>query len=499
MTAVCVMVLGTSSGAGKSWIATALCRHYARQGLKVAPFKSQNMSNNARVVAGPGGAWGEIGSAQYFQALAARATPQVRMNPVLLKPETDRRSQVVVMGEPRPELLEVGWRERSALLWRTAAEALESLRDEFDLVVLEGAGSPAEINLAASDYVNTRSALAAAAACLLVADIDRGGAFAHLYGTHALMDERLRPQVRGFVLNRFRGDAGLLAPGPEELERLTGVPTVAVVPMLREHGLPEEDEVPRAGANDDGPRVVVVCAPHASNLDEFEPLRAAPVALSFSRDAREIAGADWLVLPGSKHTRADLAWLRANGVDAAIRAHAAAGKPLLAICGGMQIAGVAIDDPHGIEGGAAGGDAGLALLPLATRFEPAKRLARARYRFAALRGAWAPLSGIEIDGYEIRQGRSRRVELPSGAGDDAAVAATACDATLAPDDPATPVALQRGSVLGLYPHGLFENPGVVRALFGAHGDPLEQAFERLADQVDESFAPGFLMSLLEKT
>ena len=233
MTARAVMVLGTTSGAGKSWLATALCRWYARQGLKVAPFKAQNMSNNARVVPGLDGRAGEIGSAQYFQALAAGRSPDVRMNPVLLKPERDTASQVVVMGQVRPDLAAVPWRERSEALWPFARAGLHALMAEHDVVVIEGAGSPAEINLHASDYVNMRTAREVEAACLLVTDIDRGGAFAHLYGTHQLLPADERALIRGFVLNRFRGDAALLAPGPEQLRDLTGVPTVAVLPMWR--------------------------------------------------------------------------------------------------------------------------------------------------------------------------------------------------------------------------------------------------------------------------
>ncbi|MEO0002417.1 MAG: hypothetical protein RLZZ22_109, partial [Pseudomonadota bacterium] len=232
--AKCVMVLGTSSGAGKSWLATALCRHYARQGLKVAPFKAQNMSNNARVVAAPGGS-GEIGSAQYFQALAARAEPEVRMNPLLLKPEADTRSQVVMLGQVDAELSAMPWRGRSEQVWPRIAQALDDLRAEYDVIVIEGAGSPAEINLMASDIVNLRVARAADARCLLVTDIDRGGAFAHLYGTWALLPEADRERIAGFVLNKFRGDAALLAPAPEQLEQLTGVPTVATLPMWWQH------------------------------------------------------------------------------------------------------------------------------------------------------------------------------------------------------------------------------------------------------------------------
>jgi hypothetical protein len=224
----------------------------------------------------------------------------VDMNPVLLKPEADTRSQVVLMGQVRADLTTMPWRERSALLWPTAREALASLQADCELLLIEGAGSPAEINLAASDFVNTATAVASQAACLLVSDIDRGGAFAHLYGTHALMDDQVQRQVRGFVLNRFRGDAALLAPGPQLLQDRTGVPTLAVVPMLRGHGLPEED--------------AVLAPPHISNLDEFLPLAQVPgVRLVWARQASQLEGADWVVLPGSKQVSRDLAWLRAQG------------------------------------------------------------------------------------------------------------------------------------------------------------------------------------------
>lgn len=482
-----VMVLGCTSGAGKSWLATALCRWYARQGLKVAPFKAQNMSNHARVVpAAAGRPAGEIGSAQYFQALAARAVPDVRMNPVLLKPEADTRSQVVLMGQVRPELTTMPWRERSRHLWPAALAALQSLREEVDVLVIEGAGSPAEINLAASDYVNTRTALAAEAACLLVSDIDRGGAFAHLYGTHALMDAQVARQVRGFVLNRFRGDPTLLAPAPAQLHRLTGVPTVAVVPMLHGHGLPEEDAVPEAHAPAAaGPRVVVLAGPHASNLDEFEPLRQAGVALSFSRDADTLRAADWLVLPGSKHTRADAAWLHDQGLAPLVQAHAAAGRPLLAVCGGLQLLGELLDDPQGLEGGQPGRSAGLGLLPLATRFRPAKQLHRRVHRFGALHGVWAPLSHLAFEGYEIHLGDSRLLPRAGSASPQPALA----------DAPG--LGWQHGSVLAMYLHGLLENPAVLQALFGRRPRPLDAVFDTLADTVDAAFDPGVLASLLE--
>jgi adenosylcobyric acid synthase len=499
MTARAVMVLGCTSDAGKSWLATALCRWYARRGLVVRPFKAQNMSNHARVVPLPDGTAGEIGSAQYFQALAANAQPDPRMNPVLLKPESHTRSQVVLMGQVRRDLGAMPWRERSALLWPTAQAALQSLQADCDVLVIVGAGSPAEINLAANDFVNTGTALAAQAACLLVSDIDRGGSFAHLYGTHALMDAQVRAQVRGFVLNRFRGDARLLAPGPELLQQRTGVPTLAVIPLIRDHGLPEEDAVPGDHPAQDAadgvhysPRVVVLATPHASNLDEFEPLRAAGLALQFSRDAAVLARADWLILPGSKHTRADAAWVMAQGLAPLIQAHVAADRPLLAVCGGLQWLGQTLDDPLGLEGGQPGHDRGLGLLPLRTRFAPAKQLRRAQHRLGALTGAWAPLAGQVVDGYEIHLGHS---ELAPAAGESAA--STSPSPALLAVAPATPgLGWQAGPVLAIYLHGLFENPAVVMALFGRRPPPLDAVFDRLADCIDQHFVPGALMSLL---
>ena len=477
------MVLGCTSGAGKSWLATALCHWYARQGLRVTPFKAQNMSNHARVVPLIDGSAGEMGSAQYFQALAAGVEPDVRMNPILLKPEAENRSQVVVLGRLRGDLTEQPWRERSALLWEVAREAVESLRRDYDLIVIEGAGSPAEINLAESDYVNTRTALQANAACLLVSDIDRGGSFAHLYGTHALMDARVRRQIRGFVLNRFRGDPALLSPGPERLLELTGVPTVAVIPMIRDHGLPEEDAVPSDRAGATGPRIVVIAAPHASNLDEFEPLRAAGLHVTFARDATTIAGADWLVLPGSKQTRADLAWLRRSGLEAPIVRHARQGRPLLAVCGGLQLLGGRLEDPLGLEGAAPDTEQGLGLLPLVTRYAADKRLARTQARFGVLHGSWMALSGLMVNGYEIHLGTTR----PTTARD--------CAVALTHAASGAPIGWQRDSVLGLYLHGLFENPAVIQALWGVTAPALSQTFGRLADVVEQRFAPGMLLSM----
>ena len=485
MTAKSVMVLGTTSGAGKSWLTTALCRYYSNQGLKVAPFKAQNMSNNARVVEGVESAWGEIGSAQYFQALAARAVPDVRMNPLLLKPEADTHSQVVLMGQVSAELTALPWRGRSEKVWPQIAAALDALRAENDVVVIEGAGSPAEINLHASDIVNMRVARHAQARCLLVTDIDRGGAFAHLYGTWALLPETERVLIHGFVLNKFRGDAALLAPAPQMLHDLTGVPTVATIPMQWRHGLPEEDGVfddrsTAAGAVHTA--IAVVAYPRISNLDEFQPLKNVPgVRLLWARSPADVVGADWIVLPGSKATAADLAWLRAQGLDAAIAAHAARGGRVLGICGGLQMLGEALIDPHGVDGNGPG----LGLLPLVTAFEPDKTVRHTTARFAELTGAWARLSGVEVSGYEIHHGQTAQHPAMAAKGD----VAREVVAGLAWQNAA-------GNVLGLYLHGLLEDPAALRALFGAGAPTLDAVFDGLADAVQAHFAPGVLRALI---
>ena len=483
MTARCVMVLGTTSGAGKSLLATALCRWYSRQGLKVAPFKAQNMSNNARVVEG-----GEIGSAQYFQALAARAAPKVRMNPLLLKPETDTHSQAILLGQVSRDLSDMPWRSRGTAVWPTIAAALDSLRADNDVVVIEGAGSPAEINLADTDFVNMRVADHADARCLLVTDIDRGGAFAHLYGTWALLDPAQRTRIDGFVLNKFRGDASLLAPGPEILRELTGIETVATLPMWREHGLPEEDgvfqshsaELPRGKGVPTAPKhIAIVAYPRISNLDEFQPLNNIPgVRLAWARTAADLAHADWIILPGSKNTSSDLAWLRAQGLARAIAQHAQRGGAVLGICGGLQMLGEALIDHDDIEGNAPG----LGLLPLVTVFERDKTVLRTQTRFSRLEASWQALSGMPVCGYEIHQGR------------------TSQHAGMAAARAVLPGALgwqnEQGNVLGIYLHGLFEDAGVLRALFGADAPAPDKVFDGLADFIHRHFRAGVLREIV---
>ncbi|HEX5373511.1 MAG TPA: cobyric acid synthase [Aquabacterium sp.] len=487
-----VMVLGTTSGAGKSWLATALCRWYARQGLRVAPFKAQNMSNNARVVPGPQGLPGEIGSAQYFQAVAARVRPDVRMNPVLLKPESDTASQVVVMGQVRRDYGAMPWRERSEQLWPHARAALDELMAEFDVVVIEGAGSPAEINLQHCDFVNMRTALHVNAACLLVTDIDRGGAFAHLFGTHQLLPPDERRLIRGFVLNRFRGDERLLAPGPEQLQALTGVPTVAVIPMRRGHGLPEEDGLHDEAMAVEAPvdqvlRVAVLAPPRISNLDEFQGLRQWPhVRLVWARQARDLIDVDWVILPGSKHTTSDLAWLRAQGLDLAVLAHARQGRRVLGICGGLQMLGERILDPHGVESEVPD-TTGLGLLALETTFDLDKTLQLTQTRFSDDLGPWQALAGVAFDAYEIHHGRTT---VSAHGADTQAVLL---------NEQGEALGWRQGSVLGLYAHGLLEDPRVVQALFGAQTRTLDEVMDGLADLIDARFSPGVLQGLLHNS
>ncbi len=449
------MVQGATSSAGKSLLVTALCRALCRRGLDVCPFKAQNMSNNARVVPG-----GEIGAAQYLQALAAGVEPDVRMNPILVKPEGDNRSQVVVLGKPDLELSRLPWRARAARLWPAIEQALRSLRGEHELLLVEGAGSPAEINLRDTDLANMRIARAAGADVLLVADIDRGGAFAHLYGTWALLPEDERAQLRGFVLNKFRGDPSLLAPGPERLERLTGVPTLGVLPFL-EHGLPDEDGAATPQRVGGRRAVAVVRYPTASNLDELKPLEQV-ADLRWATRPEEIAGAELVILPGSKHVAADLAWLERGGLAEALRERARRGLPLLGICGGLQMLGERIEDEAGVDGAAEG----LRLLPLETRFAAAKRTERTQTRFRALPAPWAALSDRRFSGYEIRHGRTSTTgpvaeALPGGLG------------------------YVSGPVLGVYLHGLFEQPELVEALLGVPPPgSLEDVFDGLADAVE---------------
>jgi adenosylcobyric acid synthase len=429
------MVQGCTSHAGKSYLTAALCRLLADEGLRVAPFKAQNMSNNAGVTADGR----ELGRAQIVQAVAARTAPEARMNPVLVKPEADTRSQVVVLGEVDHEISRLPWRERRASLWPVVRESLHGLMEDYDVVVIEGAGSPAEINLRDGDIVNMAVALEAAAPVLLCCDIDRGGAFAHLLGTWHCLSESERDLLAGFLLNRFRGDASLLAPGPDWLEERTGVPTLGVVPWL-DVPLPEEDGVALQCAAEGEGRIAIVSLPRIANLDEFAPLGA---HARFVRSAAELEAAAAIVIPGTKSTLSDLEWLRSTGLAGAIVRRAEAGVPVLGICGGLQILGRSVRDPHGVEGG--GEAPGLGLLDLVTELQPGKTTRLVRVTDSE--------TGAQLDGYEIHHGET--------------VAGAAAAPTLT--GPAGPVGWRSGNVRASYVHGLLEHAAYRDALLGWAG------------------------------
>ena len=335
------------------------------------------------------------------------------MDPVLLKPLADTRSEVVRLGRSDPVATALPWRERKPLLWPVVTRALARLRSRFELVIAEGAGSPAETNLRQTDIVNMAVARHANAAVLIVADIDRGGAFASLYGTWGLLPEADRALLRGFVLNRFRGDPALLAPAPETLRTRTGVPVLGIVPHLAHH-LPEEDGGPDlAGGPDEAPAIAVATYPRASNLDDLDPLRAEPgVRLRPVRRARDLAalagppGLAAILLVGSRNTLGDLRWMRESGLADTIRGLAADGVPVAGLCGGYQMMGQRVGDPLGIEGG--GEEAGLGILEVSTELAPAKEVRRTRARIAAGAAGWLEREvGEAVHGYEIHHGRTR--------------------------------------------------------------------------------------------
>ncbi|CAM3302725.1 cobyric acid synthase CobQ [Mycobacterium intermedium] len=395
-----LLVAGTTSDAGKSTVTAGLCRALARRGVRVAPFKAQNMSNNSMVCPlDEGGADGvEIGRAQWVQALAARTTPEAAMNPVLLKPGSDHRSHVVLLGRPWGELESSDWFEGRRALAEAAHRAFDDLAARYDVVIAEGAGSPAEINLRAGDYVNMGLARHAGLPTVVVGDIDRGGVFAAFLGTVALLSAEDQALVAGFVVNKFRGSLDLLAPGLTDLERLTGRRVYGTLPWHPDLWLDSEDALDLAGRRAAGPaarRVVVVRLPRISNFTDIDALGLEPdVDVVFASDPRALGDADLIVLPGTRATIADLAWLRERGLDRALRQHVAAGKPVLGICGGFQMLGRTISDPHGVEGPAGDVD-GLGVLDVHTTFGVEKVL-----RLPRGEGLGVPASG-----YEIHHGR----------------------------------------------------------------------------------------------
>ena len=371
-----LLIAGTTSDAGKTIVTTALCRAFARRGVRVAPFKAQNMSNNSMVV----GTGAEIGRAQWIQAIAAGVEPEAAMNPVLLKPGGDRRSHVVVMGQPAGEIASAEFIGGRTHLAAAAYAAYDDLASRFDVVLCEGAGSPAEINLRAGDYVNMGLAQHADMPVVVVGDIDRGGVFAAMYGTVALLDAADQRLVAGFVVNKFRGDETLLKPGLDRLEQITGRRVHGVLPWSPDVWLDSEDalELDQRRSMDAGSlRVAVIRLPRISNFTDVDALGIEPgVDVTFVADPRGLADADLVVLPGTRATLADLAWLRSRGLDFALLDHVDAGRPVLGICGGFQMLGRTISDPDGVEGVRGAEAAGLGLLDVKTVFTSDKVLRR---------------------------------------------------------------------------------------------------------------------------
>jgi adenosylcobyric acid synthase len=470
MTTPALMIQATGSNAGKSTLVAGLARALVRRGLKVAPFKPQNMSNNAAVAI----EGGEIGRAQAVQARAARMIPSVHMNPVLLKPETDSGSQIIVQGQRWGNLRAKNYLDKKAALLPAVLDSFARLAREADIVLVEGAGSPAEINLRAGDIANMGFAAAADVPVVLAGDIDRGGVIASLAGTHLVLEPDERARIRGFVINKFRGDVRLFDQGLTAVTRLTGWPSLGVVPWLPQTAwLPAEDAVDldRAHPSMSSRVIAVLVLARIANFDDLDPLGMEPgVRLVFVRPGEPIPGnADVVILPGSKSTIGDLAFLRAQGWDIDIKAHVRRGGHVLGLCGGYQMLGQTIADPDGIEGPAATVD-GLGLLDIATVMSADKSTRLVRGIHSA--------TGTAIEGYEIHLGRSE--------GRDCARPVVTIDGR--PDGAGT----VDGRVQGTYVHGLFTGDAFRKAWLAhlgiastlAYEVQIESALDALADHLE---------------
>ncbi len=465
-----LMIQGTASDAGKSTVVAGLCRLLYRRGIKVVPFKPQNMALNSAVTADGG----EIGRAQAVQAQAAGLEPHTDMNPVLLKPSSDMGAQVIIHGKALAQMQAQDYHhyKRTAMTAVLASHA--RLSEQYEIVMVEGAGSPAEVNLREGDIANMGFAEAVDCPVILVADIDKGGVFAQIVGTLALLSDSERARVQGFIINRFRGDVALLQPGLDWLEEYTGKPVLGVLPYLHDLHIEAEDAVPRDNiqADRDKFQVVVPVLPRISNHTDFDPLRLHPgLDLHFVGSGDRPPPADLIILPGSKNVRADLEWLRENGWEDAIRRHLRYGGKLIGICGGYQMLGSAIHDPQGLEG-LAGTSEGLALLAMETTLHEEKQLTRVSGHLL--------MEDARVEGYEIHMG------ISSGAALERPLIQleSITDGAISEDD----------QVLGTYLHGLFDHPEAASALlrwaglYAAKGIDYaairERELDRLADVLE---------------
>ncbi|WP_166261823.1 cobyric acid synthase [Marinobacter salicampi] len=482
-----LMIQGTTSDAGKTTVVAALCRWLARQGVSVAPFKPQNMALNSAVTIDGG----EIGRSTALQALACGIEPHSDMNPVLLKPQSDRGAQVILRGRVHGNMDALDYHRYKAEAMNSVMAAWHDLQQRYDVIIAEGAGSPAEINLRANDIANMGFAEAADCPVLLVGDIDRGGVFAQLVGTLALLSESEQARTRGFIINRFRGDMALLEPGLDWLTDRTGKPVAGVLPYLPGLIIDAEDSVGTSGTSEAGAITIVVpVLPRISNHNDFDPLRLHPgVNLLFIGSDRAIPPADVILLPGSKSTRNDLEWLRRQGWDTAIRRHLRYGGKLYGLCGGFQMLGVAVHDPDGLEG-PPGSTEGLGLLAMETRMVAGKQLRNVTGRLTLGQGE------ASLTGYEIHNG------VTTGPALDRPL----CQLENGPDGAIS----EDGQVMGSYVHGIFDSADACQALLAAlasEGAPGQAAvdyqqhrfaqLDRLADSIADNLDLPWLQGLLK--
>ena len=434
-----IMLQGTMSNAGKSLLAAALCRIFRQDGYRVAPFKSQNMALNSFITKDGG----EMGRAQVVQAEAAGIAPDVRMNPILLKPTTDVGSQVIVNGQVRGNMRAMEYYAKKREFLPDVLAAYESLNREYDIVVIEGAGSPAEINLKQDDFVNMGLARLVDAPVLLIGDIDRGGVFAQLYGTIALLEPDERARVKGTIINKFRGDRSILEPGLRQLEALCGVPVAGVVPYAQVD-IDDEDSLSSRFTRDTARKlldIAVVRLPRISNFTDFSPFeRYENVSLRYVEKVSDLGAPDMILLPGTKSTIADLQWLRESGLEAAILKEASRGTLIFGVCGGYQMLGRSVSDPEGVEAAGVTEIRGLGLLPMDTVFRGAKVQTQTTGVLSGVKGLLSCLNGRAYEGYEIHMGRSEEKMPPL---------------------------ISSGSVYGSYVHGIFDAPGIADAILTA--------------------------------